>query len=113
MTRAKLIKALDRVVNVVPGRQVCLGCGYEHRCAHNGCAIIRAAIAEMKKIPAVHGRLIDADEVSDFGLIKLNVTGFSFQPLESVDNAKGMIEFRRWSDVPTVLEAEPPEENEA
>lgn len=47
MTRADLIKALDRL-KIETGSIVCLGCGHEHNCSTRGCALIREAIAELK-----------------------------------------------------------------
>ena len=49
MTRAELIKALDRL-NVETGSIACLGCGHEHNCSTQGCAIIRAAVEELEKM---------------------------------------------------------------
>lgn len=49
MKRADLIKALDRL-KVETGSIVCMGCGHEHNCTTQGCAIIRAAVEELKKM---------------------------------------------------------------
>lgn len=38
----ELLKALDRL-SVETGSLACLGCGYEHNCGVQGCAILRAA----------------------------------------------------------------------
>ncbi len=43
MQRDELIQALRRL-KVQTGSLTCLGCGHEHNCSVNGCAIIRAAI---------------------------------------------------------------------
>ncbi len=42
MARAELLAALGRL-KVETGSLACLGCGYEHRCTTQGCAILRAA----------------------------------------------------------------------
>jgi len=47
MTRAELIKALGRL-KIETGSIVCLGCGHEHNCGTQGCAIIRAAVEELE-----------------------------------------------------------------
>ena len=47
MKCADLIKALGRL-KVETGSIVCLGCGHEHNCSTQGCALIREAIAELK-----------------------------------------------------------------
>ena len=49
MTRADLIKALNRL-KIETGSIVCLGCGHEHNCSTQGCAIIRAAVEELEKM---------------------------------------------------------------
>lgn len=49
MKRAELIKALGRL-KIETGSIACLGCGHEHNCATQGCAIIRAAVEELKKM---------------------------------------------------------------
>lgn len=57
MKRADLIKALDRL-KIETGSIVCLGCGYEHNCCTQGCALIRAAVEELSAAdvrPVVHG----------------------------------------------------------
>lgn len=62
MTRPELIRAL-RGMKAETGSLVCLGCGYEHNCSTQGCAIIRAAAEELEKpqwIP-VGERLPDRD----------------------------------------------------
>lgn len=47
-----LLKALRRL-KVETGSLACLGCGHEHNCGTQGCAIIRAAIEEIEAIHAV------------------------------------------------------------
>ena len=49
MKRADLIKALNRL-KIETGSIVCLGCGHEHNCSTQGCALIRAAVEELKKM---------------------------------------------------------------
>lgn len=49
MTRPELIRALRRM-KAETGSLVCLGCGHEHNCDIQGCAIIRAAAEELEKI---------------------------------------------------------------
>ncbi len=61
-----LIKALSRL-SVQTGSIACLGCGYEHDCGIHGCAIIRVAREQLKKLTAspwisVDGRLPETDE---------------------------------------------------
>ena len=48
MKRADLIKALSRLSGCMPGTEACYGCGLEHSCWALGCAIIRAAVEELK-----------------------------------------------------------------
>lgn len=50
MERTKLISALRRM-QVETGSLVCLGCGHEHNCSTQGCAIIRAAVEELSRDP--------------------------------------------------------------
>ena len=50
MTRAELIKALDRL-KIETGSIACLGCGHEHNCSTQGCALIRAAIDALQTPP--------------------------------------------------------------
>lgn len=47
MKRDDLIKALNRL-KIETGSIACLGCGHEHNCATQGCAIIRAAVEELE-----------------------------------------------------------------
>jgi hypothetical protein len=47
MTRTELIRALRRM-KAETGSLVCLGCGHEHNCSTQGCAIIRAAAEELE-----------------------------------------------------------------
>ena len=47
MSGAELIKALRRL-KVETGALACLGCGHEHNCGTQGCAILRDAIAEIE-----------------------------------------------------------------
>lgn len=42
-----LVRALGHL-NVETGSLACLGCGYEHNCSTHGCAIINAAIEQLK-----------------------------------------------------------------
>ena len=48
MNKVELMKALKNL-KVQTGSLACLGCGYEHGCSTRGCAIIRAAVEELKK----------------------------------------------------------------
>ena len=60
MRRAELIKALGRI-KIETGSIVCLGCGYEHNCCTQGCALIRAAAEELSAAdvrPVVRGRWV-------------------------------------------------------
>lgn len=43
-----VLKELSRL-KVETGSIACLGCGHENRCSTAGCAIIRAALKELKK----------------------------------------------------------------
>lgn len=61
MKRADLIKALGRL-KVETGSLNCLGCGHEHNCGTQGCALIRAAVKELGAAdvrPVVRGRWED------------------------------------------------------
>ena len=49
MRRADLIKAL-RQLKIETGSFACLGCGREHNCSTQGCAIIRAAVEALEKM---------------------------------------------------------------
>ena len=49
MTRTELIRAL-KGMQAETGSLICLGCGHEHNCSTQGCAIIRAAAEELEKI---------------------------------------------------------------
>lgn len=49
MTRTELIRAL-KGMQAETGSLICLGCGHEHNCTTQGCAIIRAAVEELEKI---------------------------------------------------------------
>ena len=64
MTRTELIRALRRM-KAETGSLVCLGCGHEHNCSTQGCAIIRAAAEELEKMdgiwPVVRGRWLTTD----------------------------------------------------
>lgn len=50
MKRADLIKALNRL-KIETGSIACLGCGHEHNCTTQGCALIRAAIDALQTTP--------------------------------------------------------------
>lgn len=59
MKRADLIKALGRLTNFMIETEVCDGCGYEHNCTTQGCALIREAVEELSAAdvrPVVRGR---------------------------------------------------------
>lgn len=47
MTRTELIRAL-KGMKAETGSLICLGCGHEHNCTTQGCAIIRAAAEELE-----------------------------------------------------------------
>ncbi|MDE7261383.1 MAG: hypothetical protein K2N78_04890, partial [Oscillospiraceae bacterium] len=49
MKREELIRAL-RHMAAETGSLACLGCGYEHSCSIRGCAIIKEAIEELRKM---------------------------------------------------------------
>ena len=60
MKRAELIKALRRI-RVETGSLNCLGCGHEHNCGTQGCALIRAAVEELSAAdvrPVVRGKWV-------------------------------------------------------
>lgn len=48
MKHDELIEALRRL-KVETGSLACLGCGHEHNCGTQGCAILRAAIEEIER----------------------------------------------------------------
>jgi len=61
MERTELIRAL-KGMKAETGSLICLGCGHEHNCTTQGCAIIRAAAEELEKIeaqPVVRGKWIE------------------------------------------------------
>lgn len=47
MTISKLIQALNGL-KVETGSLACMGCGHEHNCSTQGCAIIREAMEQLK-----------------------------------------------------------------
>ena len=49
MTDQELIKAWGRI-KVETGSLACLGCGHEHNCCINGCAIMRAAADRLDEL---------------------------------------------------------------
>lgn len=51
MTNKQLIKALLRLA-INTGSLACLGCGHEHNCGINGCAIMRAAADRIEELSA-------------------------------------------------------------
>lgn len=58
MKRTDLIKALGRL-QIETGSIACLGCGHEHNCSTQGCALIREAVEELSAAdvrPVVRGR---------------------------------------------------------
>lgn len=56
-----LLVALGKL-KVETGSLACQGCGHEHNCGIHGCAIIRAAIKEMKKVEARRNGWIPVEE---------------------------------------------------
>lgn len=50
MKHDELIEALRRL-KVETGSLACLGCGHEHNCSTQGCAILREAVEEQVKAP--------------------------------------------------------------
>lgn len=64
MRRKDLIKALDHL-KIETGSIACLGCGHEHNCGTQGCAIIRAAAEELASAdvrPVVRGHWVPIDD---------------------------------------------------
>lgn len=56
MKHDELIEALRRL-KVETGSLACLGCGHEHNCSTQGCAILREAVEELEKsVPVVRCR---------------------------------------------------------
>lgn len=49
MTSKELATALRRNM-VETGSLICLGCGHEHNCSTQGCAVMRAAVEENERI---------------------------------------------------------------
>lgn len=60
MERTELIQALGRL-KVESGSLACLGCGYEHRCSTQGCAILRAAVEALTALTPPNEPLTQAD----------------------------------------------------
>ena len=73
MKRAELIKALNRL-KIETGSIVCLGCGHEHNCGTQGCALIRAAIEELEHAQR-QSDLSRTRAAADEILSRLNATG--------------------------------------
>lgn len=48
MEHSELVKALKRL-QIETGSLACLGCGHEHACSENGCAVLRAAVEELER----------------------------------------------------------------
>lgn len=67
MTDKELITALKRMM-VETGSLICLGCGHEHNCSTQGCALIRAAVEELKKMQwiPVGERLPEPGKMDDY-----------------------------------------------
>lgn len=58
------------------------------------------------ELPEKHGRLVDADTLSDeYVLLTGEVQGFRIETL-GVGESRATLRFKRWKDVPTVVEAE-------
>ena len=56
MSNEELMRALGRL-KVETGSLACLGCGHEHNCSTQGCAILRNAVEYMEAAQANQDRL--------------------------------------------------------
>lgn len=56
MDYTKTLQAL-RKLKVQTGSLACLGCGHEHNCSTQGCAILRNVVDHMESAQANHDRL--------------------------------------------------------
>lgn len=52
MGNGRLLKALKRL-SVATGSLACLGCGWEHNCGTQGCAILRGARSALEALHPV------------------------------------------------------------
>ena len=69
MTKAELIQALQVIVRT--RGLSCLSCGHEHNCSTRGCAIIRAAVEELKKTQWVSAADRPPEEVKEQAEMKV------------------------------------------
>ncbi|MDE7260972.1 MAG: hypothetical protein K2N78_02755 [Oscillospiraceae bacterium] len=68
MTRDSLIKELQRIAVLDKFR--CMGCGYEHSCSLRGCAIIKEAIEELRKMDPPSNPPLTLEELREMGLLE-------------------------------------------
>lgn len=71
MNRDDLLKSLERL-KVETGSLACLGCGREHDCSTKGCAILRAAVQEIKTLASANKRLGDQLHAAQLDLARLD-----------------------------------------
>ena len=93
MKRADLIKALNRL-KIETGSIVCLGCGHEHNCATQGCALIRAAVKELEEA-APPWIPVEEDEPPTGTTLLLSVRDPNFGLLYTTCGYQGA----RWHDI--------------
>ena len=105
MTNEQLIKALLRLrLAINTGSLACLGCGHEHNCGINGCAIMRAAADRIEELSApqwisVKDRLPELE-----GVFLVIVDGKPNKNVELI----GSVEFAEyWNDEGWCIEAYP------
>lgn len=83
MRRNELIQAL-RQLKVQTGSLACLGCGHEHNCSIEGCAIIRAAVEALEKTQWHKSNERLPDDQSD-GEIVLAVASGKYKNVTLID----------------------------
>ncbi len=60
----------------------------------------------LRPLPEKHGRLVDADALSDeYALMTCEIHGFRIEPL-GVGDEHAKLKFKPWREVPTIVEAE-------
>lgn len=82
MKRAELIQALQHL-QVETGSLACLGCGHEHKCSTQGCAVIRQAVEALQQQTGEWIRCTDAlpDDPCELVLAIVNGWADEFTPL--------------------------------
>lgn len=81
MDYQKTMRALKRL-RVETGSLVCFGCGYEHNCSTQGCAILRNAVSHME------AALANYDHLSA-------LTKQQAEDIQALEKAQAILEYER------------------